>query len=94
MAQIRLRPGPWKLVDDGTGSADREIQIDYEKFTVVNNGTVEFEVQKMGLFDDEFLTAYRNPVATVVSVGNTGGSTNIYNPLDPPPPPPRYVKGR
>lgn len=84
MAQQRLRPGPWKLVDDGTGSADREIQIDYEKFTVVNNGFVEFEVLKMGLFDDEFLTAYRNPVTTVVSVSNTGSSGGSVEPMSSP----------
>jgi len=74
MATARLRPGPWKLVDDGTGSLTREIQIDYEKFDVPNGATVEFEVAQMGVYDDTYLTAYRNPVSTVVSVGNTGGT--------------------
>ncbi|AXH78271.1 MAG: hypothetical protein [Circular genetic element sp.] len=73
MAQVRLRPGPWKLVDDGTGALTREIQIDYEKFEVPNGGTVEFEIGQMGIYDDTYLTAYRNPVSTVVSVGNVGG---------------------
>ena len=70
MAQQRLRPGPWKLVEDDT--ADREIQIDYEKFTVVRNTTVDFEVLQMGLYDDASLKAYRNPVSTVTAVSNVG----------------------
>ena len=72
MAQQRLRPGPWRLVDDGTGALTREIQIDYEKFDVANGGTVEFEIQQMGLYDDQYLTAYRNPVSTVQSTTSTG----------------------
>lgn len=72
MAQQRLRPGPWKLVEDNT--ANREIQIDYEKFTVAKNTTVEFEVSIMGLYDDTSLTAYRNPVSTVTAVSNVGSS--------------------
>jgi len=72
MAQQRLRPGPWKLVDDGTGALNREIQIDYEKFDVPNGGTAEFEIMKMGLYDDTYLTAFRNPVSTIQSTTSTG----------------------
>ena len=72
MATVRLRPGPWKLVDDGTGDLTREVQIDYEKFDLPNGGTVEFEIQQMGLFDDQYITAYRNPVSTVQSTTSTG----------------------
>lgn len=71
MAQQRLRPGPWKIIENNT--ADREIQIDYEKFEVPRNTTVEFEVTQMGLYDDTSLTAYRNPVSTVTSTTNVGG---------------------
>lgn len=75
MANVRLRPGPWKLIHDGTGSANPTIQIDYEKFQVANGSTVEFEVSHMGLFDDgDNMTAFRNPVATVVSTTNVGGT--------------------
>lgn len=73
MATQRLRPGPWKLVDSGAGSVTQTIQIDYEKFEIADGGTVEFEVQQMGLYDDTTITAFRNPVNTVVSVGNVGG---------------------
>lgn len=71
MAQQRLRPGPWQIVDDGTGSDTRVIQIDYEKFDVPNGGTVDFEVTHMGLYDDTYMTAYRNPVSTVQSTTST-----------------------
>ena len=70
MAQQRLRSGPWKIVN-GSG-ATIEIQIDYDKFEVAGNGSVEFEVGHMGLYDDTNLTAYRNPVQTVVSTSNVG----------------------
>jgi len=77
MAQQRLRPGPWKLVSTGTGYED--IQIDYEQFQIEPTGTVEFECRKMALYDDVKVTAYRNPVATVVSVSNTGGDRDTKN---------------
>jgi hypothetical protein len=74
MATIRLRPGPWKVVHDGTGLLNPEIQIDYEKFDVANGSTVEFEVTKMGIFDSaDNMLAFRNPVKTVVSTSSTGG---------------------
>jgi len=74
MAQQRLRPGSWKLVDSGAGSVTQIIQIDYEKFDIADGGTVEFEVAQMGLYDDTTITAFRNPVATVQSTTSTGGS--------------------
>lgn len=74
MANVRLRPGPWKIVHDGTGSDNPEIQIDYEKFQVVNGSTVEFEVTQMGLYDDgDNMTSYRNPVTTFTPTSNVGG---------------------
>ena len=81
MATVRLRPGPWKIVNSDSSNA-KEIQIDYEFFDVPPSGTVEFEIGKMGLFDNTNLTAYRNPVSTVVSTGNLGQSlksNNTYN---------------
>jgi hypothetical protein len=72
MAQQRLRPGSWKLVDSGAGSVTQTIQIDYEKFDLADGGTVEFEVAQMGLYDDTTITAFRNPVATVQSTTSTG----------------------
>lgn len=72
MAQQRLRPGSWKLVDSGTGSLTQTIQIDYEKFDIADGGTVEFEVSQMGLYDDTTITAFRNPVSTVQSTTSTG----------------------
>lgn len=74
MAQQRLRPGPWKLV---AGGSDQTCQIDYETFDIPANGTVEFEVQHMGLFDDTALTAYRNPVTTFTQTGNVGQGTVV-----------------
>lgn len=71
MAQQRLRPGPWKIVNSDSSNA-KEIQIDYDIFDVPPSGTVEFEVSQMGLYDDTNLTAYRNPVQTVVSTSNVG----------------------
>ena len=55
MAQQRLRPGPWKLTE--TGTADRVIQIDYEKFDLPQSDTVEFEVKQMGSHPDGALIA-------------------------------------
>jgi len=75
MAQQRLRPGSWKLVDSGAGSVTQTIQIDYEKFDLADGGTVEFEVAQMGLYDDATITAFRNPVATVQSTTSTGVPT-------------------
>ena len=84
MAQVRLRPGPWQLIDDGTGDLTRTIQIDYEKFEVPNGGTVEFEIAQMGLFDDTYLTAYRNPVATIQNTTSTGvGGSAMQGPRPP-----------
>ena len=77
MAQQRLRPGPWRLVEGGTAS--RVIQIDYEKFDIPQSATVEFEVKKMGLYDDTSLTAYRNPVTTFTPTSNVG-SGQLYDP--------------
>lgn len=71
MAQQRLRPGPWKLVNSDA-SNPKEIEIDYDKFDIPPSGTVEFEVSHMGLYDDTNLIAYRNPVQTVVSTSNVG----------------------
>jgi len=71
MAQQRLRPGPWKLVDSGAGSVTQTIQIDYEKFDIADGGTVEFEIQHMGLYDDTTISAFRNPVSTVQSTTST-----------------------
>lgn len=71
MAQQRLRPGPWKLTE--TGTADRVIQIDYEKFDLPQSATVEFEVKQMALFDDTSIKFYRNPVTTFTPTGNVGG---------------------
>jgi hypothetical protein len=70
MAQNRLRPGTWRLVE--TGTAEREIQIDYEKFSIPVSGTLEFEVKHMGLYDDATLKVYRNPPSTVVNTTNVG----------------------
>ena len=72
MAQQRLRPGPWKLVNNG--GTVQEIQIDYEHFDVAANSTVEFEVGDVGLYDDTNLTAFRNPVQTFTQTTNTGGT--------------------
>jgi hypothetical protein len=106
MATQRLRPGPWKLVYSVT-SAPITIQIDYEKFEMppAVSGTrneVEFEVQQMGLYDDANIIAYRNPVKTVVSVGNTGGNStegvggwwDDDLDLGPPDPPSPVFKGK
>ena len=70
MAQQRLRPGPWKI--ENSAGTTKEIRIDYELFEIAGNGSVEFEVGKMGLYDDTSLTAYRNPVQTVVNTSNVG----------------------
>ena len=75
MAQQRLRPGPWKLVN-GSGSVE-EIQIDYEKFDVAPNATVEFEIGSIGLYDDTNLTPYRNPVQTFTQTTNVGSSVGV-----------------
>jgi hypothetical protein len=80
MAIQRLRPGPWQIVDDGTGSANRIIEIDYEKFDVPNGGTVEFDVKIMGSYKDDYMTAFRNPVKPQVQVSNTGGSVPMSSP--------------
>lgn len=74
MAQQRLRPGPWKLVS--SSGATQEIQIDYEKFDVAANATVEFEVGNVGLYDDTNLTAFRNPVQTFTQTNNVGSSVS------------------
>jgi hypothetical protein len=74
MAQQRLRPGPWKIIN-GAGSV-QEIQIDYEKFDVSPNATVEFEVGDVGLYDDTNLTAFRNPVQTFTQTTNVGGTVS------------------
>lgn len=74
MAQQRLRPGPWRLVS--TSTAVENIEIDYEKFEIGPTGTVEFEIQQMGLYSDVKVTAYRNPVATVQSTSSTGSVTS------------------
>ena len=84
MAQQRLRPGPWKLVSS-SGTA-QEIQIDFEKFDISPNATVEFEVGNVGLYDDTSLTAFRNPVQTFTQTTNTGGSFSAT------PPPSKKVK--
>jgi hypothetical protein len=80
MAQQRLRPGSWKLVDSGAGTATQTIQIDYEKFDLADGGTAEFEVAKMGLYDDTTITAFRNPVATVQSTTSTGSTEPMKTP--------------
>lgn len=84
MAQQRLRPGPWKLVN--SGGTVQEIQIDYEHFDVAGNATVEFEVGDIGLYDDTNLTAFRNPVQTFTQTTNVGGSISAT------PPPSKKVK--
>ena len=76
MAQQRLRPGPWKLIYAST-SEPITIQIDYEKFDIPQaiSGTrnsVEFEVLKMGLYDDANIVAYRNPVTPLTVTTNVG----------------------
>lgn len=78
MATQRLRPGPWKLVN-GAGTV-QEIQIDYEKFDVAGNSTVEFEVGDIGLYDDTNLTAFRNPVQTFTQTTNVGGTVSATPP--------------
>mgnify|MGYP001192540012 CR=1 FL=1 len=79
MAIVRLRPGPWKIIHDGTGSANPTIQIDYEKFQVANGTTVEFEVQQMGLYDDvDNMTSFRNPVSTFTPTSNVGSTFPSY----------------
>jgi len=80
MATVRLRPGPWKLVDSGAGSVTQTITIDDDKFDIADGGTVEFEVLKMASFDGTTITAFRNPVATVQSTTSTG-SVPMANPI-------------
>lgn len=75
MAIQRLRPGPWKIIN-GAGTA-QEIQIDYEKFDVSPNGTVEFEIGIVGQYDDTNLTAFRNPVQTFTQTTNVGKSVSV-----------------
>jgi hypothetical protein len=75
MAQRRLRPGTWRLVE--TGTAERVIQIDYEKFSIPVSGTLEFEVKHMGLYDDASLKEYRNPPTTVVNTTNVGDTLGV-----------------
>jgi hypothetical protein len=72
MATVRLRPGPWKLVDSGAGSVTQQITIDDDKFDIADGGTVEFEVLKMASFDDTTISVFRNPVATVQNTTSTG----------------------
>lgn len=72
MATQRLRPGPWKIINGG--GTVQELQIDYEKFDVAPNGTVEFEVGIVGQYDDTNLTAFRNPVQTFTQTSNVGAS--------------------
>jgi hypothetical protein len=76
MATVRLRPGPWKLIYSATGSPIT-IQIDYEKFEMPpavtgTRNAVEFDVKKMGSFDDSNIIAYRNPIPVQVITGNVG----------------------
>ena len=83
MATQRLRPGPWKLVYSSTASPIT-IEIDYEKFQIPpavtgTRNSVEFEVNHMGLYDDTNIIAYRNPVNTVVNVGNVGGEKDSFS---------------
>tara|TARA_X000000368_G_C22438725_1_gene453717 strand:+ start:114 stop:374 length:261 start_codon:yes stop_codon:yes gene_type:complete len=75
MAQQRLRPGPWKLVN--SSGTTQEIQIDYEKFDVAGNATVEFEVGDIGLYDDTNLSPFRNPVQTFTQTTNVGVGASV-----------------
>lgn len=76
MTDFYLRPGPWKMVY--VGSSTKEIKIDNEVFEIPPGNTtaqtVEFEARLSCTGDDTNLSIYRNPVSTVVSTNNTGGS--------------------
>ena len=72
MANIRMRPGPWKAVNVNAGT--QELEIDYEKFEVPGNGTTEFFVTQMGLANDTYFKVYRNPVSTVQPSSSLGSS--------------------
>ncbi len=73
MARQYLRPGPWKIVN--SSSSVQELRIDNDIFEIPGNGTSEFDCAISCTFDDTSLTAYRNPVAPVVSTTQTGGIT-------------------
>lgn len=74
MARQYLRPGPWKIVN--SSGSTQELRIDNDVFEIAGNSTSEFDCAISCTFDDTNLTAYRNPVAPVVSTTQTGGVTN------------------
>jgi hypothetical protein len=70
MARQRLRPGTWRATN-GSGSTSK-IQIDYEWFEVPNGVSVEFSIEKMGVYDTSDLDLFRNPTSPITIVTNTG----------------------
>lgn len=70
MAQQRLRPGTWTLVN--SAGAAQKFQIDYQPFSVQGSSSITFEVTKMGLYDDTSLTEYRVAPSPQTLVSNVG----------------------
>jgi len=73
MAIKQLRPGTWAMVN-GSGNT-QEFQIDYQKFDVAGNSTVEFESKIMVTYDDTNLTPLRNPPTAQTVTSATGEYT-------------------
>lgn len=71
MAQRRLRPGTWTLVN--SAGAAQKFQIDYQPFSVQGSSSITFEVTDMGLYDDTSLTEYRVAPSPQTIVSNVGG---------------------
>jgi hypothetical protein len=75
MANQRLRPGTWSIVN--SGATTEKFRIDWEPFEITAGGTVEFMVENMALYNDTNLTAYRNPVKTTTLVTNLGENERV-----------------
>ena len=73
MAIKILRPGTWAMVNGSGGTL--EFEIDYQKFDVAGNSTVEFESKLMVSYDDTNLTPLRNPPTAQTVTSATGEYT-------------------
>lgn len=71
MANRRLRPGPWTLIN--SNSADERFRLDWVEMIVPASSSVDFDVQNLAIYDDTHLTERRFPPPPRTPVTNVGG---------------------
>lgn len=70
MAQQRVIPGTWIFTNTTAGNKD--IQVDYEVFTLAANASFETMITKMGLYNDSHVSVLPTPPQPRTIIGNTG----------------------